>query len=335
MLTLLVHACRMDLTRHLPGNRISPTVVGAAASAVLVRYMYDGGTLAQGRLCSFEPEDDGAATASEVLRCLASDGVDLSRFFACIYETQASTGSWLPVLRDATFTDITAGTKQAEQNDDVILPLSAEAADGSRVARRIDVKLFRRTSMASVDAARADQAAQPSGKIVKSGYFGVGVVGAKNQANLGTLWRSAYQLGASLLFTIGSRYKNQPTDTVHAIQRIPFFELGDWNAFVETCAPRGALWVAVEFGGTPLSEFEHPLNAVYILGSEDAGLPTAVLRACHETVSLESENYASYNVAVAGSLIMYDRMAKLRRRGLQQEQGMRVGKGTPWQEPAN
>jgi tRNA G18 (ribose-2'-O)-methylase SpoU len=47
--------------------------------------------------------------------------------------------------------------------------------------------------------------------------------------------------------------------------------------------------VAVEMGGTPLDEFEHPLDAVYLLGSEDGGLPTSVLRACHERVSLRSE----------------------------------------------
>ena len=63
-------------------------------------------------------------------------------------------------------------------------------------------------------------------------------------------------------------------------------------------------------GGTPLDEFEHPKDAVYLLGSEDAGLPKAVLRACHHTVSLRSENYASYNVAIAGSLVLYDRRQK-------------------------
>ena len=63
-----------------------------------------------------------------------------------------------------------------------------------------------------------------------------------------------------------------------------------------------------------LEDFEHPLDAVYLLGSEDAGLPTSILRACHERVSLRAENYASYNVAIAGSLIMYDRQAKERAR---------------------
>ena len=68
----------------------------------------------------------------------------------------------------------------------------------------------------------------------------------------------------------------------------------------------------METGGTPLEDFQHPLDAVYILGSEDTGLPTAIQRVCHDTISLSSENYASYNVAVAGSLIMYHRMAQLK-----------------------
>lgn len=63
-----------------------------------------------------------------------------------------------------------------------------------------------------------------------------------------------------------------------------------------------------------LEDFEHPLDAVYLLGSEDAGLPKSILRACHNVVSLRAENYASYNVAIAGSLIMYDRQSKERKR---------------------
>ena len=59
----------------------------------------------------------------------------------------------------------------------------------------------------------------------------------------------------------------------------------DWNAFAET-APHGAVWVAVEMGGEPLEHFTHPERAVYLLGSEDNGLPESVLRACQFVVSL-------------------------------------------------
>ena len=41
-------------------------------------------------------------------------------------------------------------------------------------------------------------------------------------------------------------------------------------------------------------------------------MPKSVLRSCREVVSLEAEEYGSYNVAVAGSLVMYDKMMKMR-----------------------
>ena len=74
--------------------------------------------------------------------------------------------------------------------------------------------------------------------------------------------------------------------------------------------PPCAQWVAVEMGGEPLSTFDHPERCVYILGAEDAGLPEPVLRACRHRISLEGVRAESYNVAVAGTLIMYDRLNK-------------------------
>ena len=58
--------------------------------------------------------------------------------------------------------------------------------------------------------------------------------------------------------------------------------------------------VAIEMGGTPLEEFEHPDRAIYLLGSEDTGLPKSVVHACHQHVALPAERYESYNVAMAG-----------------------------------
>ena len=64
-------------------------------------------------------------------------------------------------------------------------------------------------------------------------------------------------------------------------------------------------------------------QAVYILGSEDTGLSDAIVHACHRHVSLPSERYDSYNVAAAGTVIMYDRFSKERRAA----NGRRHGKG--------
>ena len=44
--------------------------------------------------------------------------------------------------------------------------------------------------------------------------------------------------------------------------------------------------------------------------SSVAGLPKSVVRACHQHVALPAERYESYNVAMAGSIVMYDRLAK-------------------------
>ena len=56
-------------------------------------------------------------------------------------------------------------------------------------------------------------------------------------------------------------------------------------------------------------------RAVYVLGSEDNGLPSSVLRACAHVVELPAEvgRAASFNVAVAGAVVMYDRLVKRRR----------------------
>lgn len=172
--------------------------------------------------------------------------------------------------------------------------------------RRIDVKLFRRDEEVR-DAAAAMTV--PVGELGRGSYSAVGVVGAKNGENIGTLWRSAYQLGASLLFTVNARYPTQRTDTLKVPTRLPLMHFDDWNSFASS-SPHGAVLVAVEMGGTPLEEFEHPERAVYVLGSEDTGLPKTVLEACHAHIALSSARYPSFNLAVAGSIILYDRLAK-------------------------
>ena len=66
--------------------------------------------------------------------------------------------------------------------------------------------------------------------------------------------------------------------------------------------------VVEEMGGEKLSTFVHPVRAVYLLGSEVDGLPREVLSKCQHVVEIESVNYASFNVAVSGSLVMYHRL---------------------------
>lgn len=138
-------------------------------------------------------------------------------------------------------------------------------------------------------------------------YFEIGIYQSKTVDNLGTLWRTAYQLGAAGVFTIGRRYKNQPSDPFKVPRHLPLRNFENFDQFLGA-RPSGALLVGVEQGGTPLSQFDHPPQAVYLLGAEDFGLPASVLDKCNTVVSLEAMIKSSYNVAVAGSIVMYDRV---------------------------
>jgi tRNA G18 (ribose-2'-O)-methylase SpoU len=140
-----------------------------------------------------------------------------------------------------------------------------------------------------------------------SGYFEIGIFSPKTEMNIGTLWRSAYQLGATGIFTIGRRYKQQASDTTKAFHHIPLRNYESFDEFY-SCIPYDAILVGVEMGGKSLSSFVHPKQAVYLLGAEDYGLPKKVIEKCRLVVSIESVNTSSYNVAVAGSLVMYHRV---------------------------
>ena len=139
------------------------------------------------------------------------------------------------------------------------------------------------------------------------GYFEIGIFYGKKEVNIGTLWRSAYQLGAAGIFTIGRRYNKQRSDTSHACRHIPLRNYETWNLFLQS-KPFSAVLVAIEMGGRPLSQFVHPERAIYILGAEDTGLPPYILKQCQCMVSLESIRQPSFNVAISGSLVMYHRV---------------------------
>jgi len=143
------------------------------------------------------------------------------------------------------------------------------------------------------------------------GYFGIGIYAPKYEVNIGTLWRSAYQLGATFIFTIGGRWRRQSSDTTKTHLHIPLFHYADWSQF-SALRPRDCPLVGVEMGGRNLSTFAHPQRALYLLGAEDNGLPNLVQEQCQHIVSLEAVRLLSFNVAVAGSIVMYDRLEKVR-----------------------
>lgn len=147
------------------------------------------------------------------------------------------------------------------------------------------------------------------------GYCGIGIERTKTPANVGTLWRSAVCLGADFIFTIGRRYPHQASDTVKSWRHVPSFEYADLDDFANH-RPFDVPLVGVELteGARPLEGFQHPERAIYLLGPEDGSLSARALSMCQEVVQFESAY--CLNVASAGTVVLYDRQAKLIRAGM-------------------
>ena len=135
-------------------------------------------------------------------------------------------------------------------------------------------------------------------------FFGIGIQNGKTPENLGVLWRTAQNLGASFIFTIGNRYEKQACDTHHAIKALPYYHYDTFDEFYGHL-PKGARIVGVELTdeAEQLETFQHPKRCVYLLGAEDHGLTKQAIEKSHFLVKFNSTK--SLNVAVAGSCLLY------------------------------
>lgn len=141
------------------------------------------------------------------------------------------------------------------------------------------------------------------------GYFGVGIYNPKKYENIGTLWRTAHIFGAKFLFTVGARYKRQASDTTNATKHIPIFEYLTWEDFVKETTEQ-IICIEIDEKAQDLRSFQHPEQAVYVLGAEDYGIPQEYLRQ-YPSVKITGGKFC-LNVSVAGSLVIYDRISKVR-----------------------
>lgn len=139
--------------------------------------------------------------------------------------------------------------------------------------------------------------------------FAVGIDHPKREINVGTLWRSAHCFGARMLFTVGRRYREQASDVTKAWRWLPLLHFTNWDDY-QCHAPLGWLTIGVEIddAAVDLADFIHPKSAVYVLGAEDSGLSHAARAVCQQVVSIRSAY--CLNVAVAGSIVMWDRTRK-------------------------
>lgn len=145
------------------------------------------------------------------------------------------------------------------------------------------------------------------------GYFSIGIENGKNPANIGLLWRTAHNFGAIEVFTIGTRYKYSKADTTCAYRHIPLRHYESVSHFL-SCKPFNAKIVAIEQSvhAKKLGRHHHFPQAIYVLGAEDIGMSSELLRASDDIVEIPY-GFKSLNVGVIGSIVMYDRLEKMNR----------------------
>ncbi len=145
----------------------------------------------------------------------------------------------------------------------------------------------------------------------KRGYFAIGIYNPLKEVNIGTLWRSAHNFGAAFIFIIGRKYKLQKSDTTKAYLSVPLYEYADFNEFYKNL-PKDCRLTGIEIDAraTPIKNFVHGDRTIYLLGSEKRGLPPEVIDQCNNIVQLPGK--FCNNVAVCGSIVMFDRINKIK-----------------------
>ena len=152
----------------------------------------------------------------------------------------------------------------------------------------------------------------PAWPPLPKGYFAIGAERMSKSLNLGNLMRSAHAFGASFTFTVGATYQalEARADTSKGQWHLPHY---NWQKPDDLVLPKGCRLVGVELidAAIDLPSFRHPLRAAYILGPEQGSLSDALVARCDYVVKIPSS--FCINVAMAGAIVMYDRVKSLAR----------------------
>ena len=97
------------------------------------------------------------------------------------------------------------------------------------------------------------------GEKLQTSYFAIGIYKPKTAHNIGSLWRTAYIMGAQYIFLIDKRYTKQGSDVLNTWSRIPLFQFKTFEEFY-SAIPYNSQLVGVELDdkAEELQTFEHP-----------------------------------------------------------------------------
>ncbi len=144
------------------------------------------------------------------------------------------------------------------------------------------------------------------------GYFAVGAERISKSRNLGNLMRSAHAFGASFTFTVGATYQalEAQADTSKGTMHLPHY---NWAGLDDLMLPENCRLVGIELTehAIDLPSFRHPLRAAYVLGPERGSLTDELIARCDYVIRIPTR--FCVNVAMAGAIVMYDRVKSMSR----------------------
>ncbi|MGF1718675.1 RNA methyltransferase [Vibrio kyushuensis] len=137
----------------------------------------------------------------------------------------------------------------------------------------------------------------------------IGLTNPKSPSNVGAVMRAAGCYQADEVQYTGQRYEKASkfqTDTKNITSKIP---LNGVDSFLDNLSEETHI-VCVDFaeGATPLPEFDHPENAIYIFGPEDGSISQDVADRAHHVVYVPT--IGCMNLAASVNVLLYDRLAK-------------------------
>lgn len=103
-----------------------------------------------------------------------------------------------------------------------------------------------------------------------------------SSSDLSAVARSAAQLGASYVFSVGGRQRSAPK----APRSLPCFTYDSPAGFLAATPADAVVVAVVPSVGIPLGEFAHPKRAVYLLATDDAPIPDDLLAVAQHAVTI-------------------------------------------------
>ncbi len=141
----------------------------------------------------------------------------------------------------------------------------------------------------------------------------LGLINPKDATNMGSVLRALGCYGADAVVYTGNRYDyaaRHHTDTKNLREQVSIRKVASMQE-ARAQLPEGTRLVCVELvvGAVPLPEYQHPQDALYVFGPEDASIPPDVVQAADDVVYIPT--VGCMNLAATVNVVLYDRLVKL------------------------